>query len=388
MEIKAVVLGRDDPEMRAIREIARACGIADVEYAESASGAAYRATSPEWAPGQLWVECAPAGAEQVPLNAHNLGDGWALCAPGWRRDASGYPTRQIRLADHHRPGDPGFGRPPVEFWPASSLGQVVRALIEAGRGVALARAWRDVDGDAAHECGMRAELGSRAAGHYIPPEQYDPHAYVGVDDGRQIAGPYGEKLELWGLRIPRGLLFTAAADHCLAAAYAGQCPGVDPDALLEWQLTSPDSPHRSEPDGQGGRREVSAEMVRERAALARLMLSPGYADGAHRLVEGHGVLTIGGVQAVDLRIFGGATAGLPISDVACRLGLAYLLRVREQPSGRVKIVLQGHGEGSRPGVVDAAAWEAWCRAQGLRGEAYGDSARGFLGRYEAPRVNA
>lgn len=28
----------------------------------------------------------------------------------------------------------------------------------------------------------------------------------------------------------------AAADHCLAAAYRGECPGVDPDHLMAWRV--------------------------------------------------------------------------------------------------------------------------------------------------------
>src|SRR5690606_18888639 len=32
------------------------------------------------------------------------------------------------IIDHHRPGDPGYGRPPAEYWQASSLGQVFHAL--------------------------------------------------------------------------------------------------------------------------------------------------------------------------------------------------------------------------------------------------------------------
>src|SRR5690606_2402004 len=31
-------------------------------------------------------------------------------------------------------------------------------------------------------------------------------------------------------------IFAAAADHCLAAAYRGECPGVGPDALMRWRV--------------------------------------------------------------------------------------------------------------------------------------------------------
>src|SRR5690606_4175915 len=85
------------------------------------------------------------------------------------------PEGWIRI-DHHRPGDPGYGKPPEEFLPASSIGQV---LIELDR--------------------------------------------LGVAD-----------------RIPSKDILeairAAAADHCLAAAYRGECPGVDPDALMRWRV--------------------------------------------------------------------------------------------------------------------------------------------------------
>jgi hypothetical protein len=36
--------------------------------------------------------------------------------------------------------------------------------------------------------------------------------------------------------IPQRYVLAAAADHCLAAAYRGECPGVDPDALMRWRV--------------------------------------------------------------------------------------------------------------------------------------------------------
>ena len=76
------------------------------------------------------------------------------------------PTMVI---DHHRPGDPGYGFHPSEFWKGSSLGQL--------------------------------------------------HTALGIQK---------EKLSL----------IVAAADHCLAAAYRGECPGVNPDDLMAWRVES------------------------------------------------------------------------------------------------------------------------------------------------------
>jgi hypothetical protein len=38
--------------------------------------------------------------------------------------------------------------------------------------------------------------------------------------------------------IPQEVLLVAAADHCLAAAYRDQCPGVDPGKLMLWRAAS------------------------------------------------------------------------------------------------------------------------------------------------------
>jgi hypothetical protein len=84
----------------------------------------------------------------------------------------------ITVVDHHRPGDPGYGKPPEEFWGGSSIGQVLE-LLKTGFD------WRCAE--------------------------YDQRT---------------------------GWLFTAAADHCLESAYRGRCPGVDPEDLMRWRAES------------------------------------------------------------------------------------------------------------------------------------------------------
>ena len=97
--VSTLVLGARDPEMDAIGRLALACH-RNVLWAQKggrpvAYDQMYTADWPTPAPGQLWVECSP-------------------------------PTGKTGLAfvDHHNPGDPGFEKPPEEFWEASSLGQV------------------------------------------------------------------------------------------------------------------------------------------------------------------------------------------------------------------------------------------------------------------------
>ena len=71
-------------------------------------------------------------------------------------------------ADHHNPGDNGYGRPPEEFWSASSIGQMYQHLLDGG---------------------VPATTLSDAFG----PERY----------------------------------LVAASDHCPSHAFAGKCPGID-----------------------------------------------------------------------------------------------------------------------------------------------------------------
>jgi len=136
------VLGASGPEMTAIEAALVAAGV-KIIHASAAGrrchpGNAYRCDAVAIVPfGTIWIECAP---------------------------ESGWPEHR-RTVDH-RPGDPGFGRPPADFLAASSLGQIL--------------------------------------------------ALLGVE-------PTAEQRMI------------AAADHCLGAAYAGQCPGVDPAALREFR---------------------------------------------------------------------------------------------------------------------------------------------------------
>lgn len=71
-------------------------------------------------------------------------------------------------ADHHRPGDRGYGRPPEEFWGASSIGQVFQHMTDGG----------------------------------IP--------------AMDVVNAFGSERFL-----------VAASDHCPSHAFQGRCPGID-----------------------------------------------------------------------------------------------------------------------------------------------------------------
>lgn len=243
--------------------------------------------------------------------------------------------------DHHRPGDVGFSRPPSEYWEASSIGQVAAFL----------------DGNHGHDI---------------------------------LSGGDGKRLAL-----------IAAADHCLAAAMAGRCPGVDPEELADWQITTACSASAASSRGEARTHgEVRASVDRAKVTVKnapvvtlgwqaecdgfRGGVFPSYEgaanDGAWNLSDG-GTRSyrVFPVTASDLR--GVTVPDLPIA--AMMMGVAYIaggtaLREGEEP----KVVIGGCGEGSVPGTAPVIAFLGWwAEEQGITGEKYGDPVRGFAGRY-------
>lgn len=81
-------------------------------------------------------------------------------------------------------------------------------------------------------------------GHIVPALRIDHHnpGDAGFDCGPQDylhGASLGQLLSLLNLEPDPTQRLLAAADHCLTAAYQGECPGVDPDELLfmraSWQ---------------------------------------------------------------------------------------------------------------------------------------------------------
>lgn len=196
------ILGAVDPEMEMIERLLRESGqrvvfaLHDGERVSPES--AYRADG--------LSESIPEGARVYRVEC----DGPAIPAGA-------------QVIDHHRPGDPGYGRPPEDFLTASSIGQVIAEL---ARGGVVPKSWRRMP------AGYAAPLTPQYA------EDGTPVDYVGVPWVRPAAGGG----DAWDIvidahtfaRVPHEMVLTAAADHCLAAAYRGECPGVDPDALMRW----------------------------------------------------------------------------------------------------------------------------------------------------------
>lgn len=308
-KIRVWVLGAPDPEMQLIEYLLAQAG-EQVVHALDATGQRVH-------PGSAY--------RAVALSAP-LPDGAAVYAVECGGPA--IPAGAVAI-DHHRPGDPGYGRPPAEFLAASSIGQVIAEL---ARMDVLPEDWRYV--------GI----------HPDDPTYWDRAGELApVPGGRTVR--YWHALGMsYDYRIPADHVLAAAADHCLAAAYRGECPGVEPDALMYWRVETR-AAHQGRP---------VAELLDDvEQARARLRAAPVVALGER-------------LAARDLR--GEFVAELP--EAAVREGMAYLATVTDRDS-RQKIVL-----GAADAETVRAFLEQWAPREGLV-DLYGDPARGFAGGYVA-----
>lgn len=373
------VLGAPDPEMELIERLLRQCG-ERIEYATVwRDGVRRRVT-----PAEAYAPDVEIGAGLRGLRATAY---MVECAPavlvGSAIDGIDWAGAAITI-DHHRPGDPGYGRPPSEFLPASSIGQVIEHL---ARVVPLG--WETIPG---------------------PSWPWDPGTYELFDARRRVwrsdPGVYATGSGEWDWAfsfavgcwyiVPKDLVLAAAADHCLAAAYRGECPGVDPDELMKWRAETR-AKHQKRPvedilaDVERARKALreapridlagAVRDMRDAFTVTTVLVAP-FAEGA--TVDAAGVGDSREVVFGDLAEGtwdeGGhhtfVRRGVPeLPEAAAREGVAYLATVTDR-DGRRKVVLGGH---TTPETVEAFLTE-WGPAQGLV-DVYGDPARGFAGGY-------
>ena len=329
------ILGAPDPEMEAIERLLRDAGETVVHGMTGTEG-----SRPEPArrvrPGERVTSLSEgvllAGADAVvvecrPDTMSGATSAWLLAgadavvvecrlAPMLDHD----PAR-LRVVDHHAPGDPGYGRPPAEFLPASSLGQVV-SIVAASTGYFPAGAY----------CGS-------------PDPDPGPGLLTMEADGRWLVSDGAE----WAV-IPTDLLLVAAADHCLGAAYRGECPGVEPGALMRWRAESRAAFQRRSVE------EVLADVEATTSAL-RAARTLDLQDG---------------VFVANMR----REPPYPeLPEAAARAGVAYISGPLRGPDGRAKITCSGP-----PEVVAAFLRPESLARLGLE-DPYGDPARGFAGGY-------
>lgn len=267
------VLGASDPEMSEIEAAVLAAGhevvYATVNGVRVHPGNAYKAngTILGGIAHVVRVECG--GAATVACDPINDGE-----------DFYGHALNECVSIDHHFPGDPGFGRAPIEFMDASSLGQV---------------------------------------------------------------------LALLGMEPTERQRLVAAADHCLGAAYRGECPGVNPDALAAFRAA----------ERAAFQKRPAAEVLADiDAAVAALNAAPRIDIG-------------GGVEVADMRR---PEPVAELMEAGTRTGTAYIAGPLVDPrDGRQKYTVSGE-------AAAAAFLAGGAAALGLV-DTYGDPARGFAGGY-------
>lgn len=320
------ILGASDPEMAAIERLVRSSGARIAHATQGPArvhpGNAYRADG---------AAAAWPGTDMGDLGAFARVVLVECDVPGL------FPSDDPRVVrvDHHRPGDPGYGRGPEEFLSASSLGQVLSLL---SRGLAL------------------PEIATRGGGMADAEAPRGTIVFWGDPTGWVIHSEPGY-YDCLAHRVAEDIVLAAAADHCLEAAYRGRCPGVDPDRLMRWRIESR-AAHQGRPVA-----DVMADIGRAMDALRsapRVTLripAEDYTDSFE------------GAEVADLR---GAGFVPELPEAACMLGIPFL-SVGADRDGRTKVILQA----APPGTVDAFLAGA---VSGLV-DYYGDRARGFAGGY-------
>ncbi|HYD30166.1 MAG TPA: hypothetical protein VEB64_04835, partial [Azospirillaceae bacterium] len=158
---------------------------------------------------------------------------------------------------------------------------------------------------------------------------------------------------------PDHLRLVAAMDHCLPAAYAGQCPGIDPRDVFERDLINV----AGAPGGHGDP-EYIRRLINE--ASARIAICP--------------VIDMAGQAVYDGRDLpptppGYSAEALAVTKATCRDGVA-LLACAADADGRRKLTLGG---ACHPATVEHFM-TVWAPAHGLTG-IYGVPARGYAGGY-------
>lgn len=340
------VLGAPDPEMERIEALLRSAGVV-VLYAAIGDGRRVRADDAYQADSLIGL-VGWDGREATVLAVECDG-------PAVRGFASEVTTSGARYVDHHRPGDPGYGHPPEEFLPASSLGQVIRILAAAGR-----LPWHGVWGLIPWAPGDLRWRATDSAG------RPDGSWHVGIVPAGMFT------------RVPADLVLAAAADHCLAAAYRGWCPGVDPDALLRWRVETRAVFQRRDPAAVLADIEAARAIIRSAPVLVLGTIYPKRACLTEHQTHDEwcpecaraGVSTET-VLALDLR--GQHVPELP--EAAAREGVCIVADGLPGRDGRRKVVCQS----GRPAQIETFMRQ-WAPQVGLR-DVYGDPQRGFAGGY-------
>ncbi len=328
------ILGAPDPEMEAIESLLSEQG-EEVAYATMAGKRVH-----------------PGNAYKSDFSELSLMDYSEVVIVECDGDRTPFGSRPVTVIDHHRPGDPGYGRPPAEFLPASSVGQVIALLCRAGilhhtdasdcnyvTGAAFVRTLVRTRYDWAPGPWEYQWTDAHVIGASAPAGTHD-----GIRDGFSDTRRTMVSL-MFRYRVPEAVIMAAAADHCLSAAYRGECPGVDPDALMRWRVESRAAFQRRSVEA------VTADIERAKQELRKADLLPG-APGEIRNLLWHPPIP-------------------ELPEAALQEGVAFMAAL---PRGtETQVVLQC----ASPEEV------TWFLSEFPAKDKYGDPARGFAGGYIA-----
>ncbi len=310
------VLGASDPEMARIEEVLRARGEAVVHAtrggARVRAGDAYRADmAPIEAEAVVLVEC---GGETL--------DRCSVC-----RDRASGRGDGLGLSDRGTWG--GLGPcGDCHAWPSGGV------------------------------------AGPRRCDHHAPGD-------VGYGLGPEHylrASSLGQVLALLGLPATHEDRLIAAADHCLGAAYRGECLGVYPDQLLA------DRVRRQAAFRGVDEMVVRIEIQRAREAIAEapMVQIAGVEDAPHTDDHGWKMSVCDGCRDYPILVHDLRGRYVPgLVEAAAVTGAEYVSG--PLPGERTKYTVSGRPETVR-------AWLARAERDGMH-DTYGDPARGFAGGY-------
>jgi len=249
---------------------------------------------------------------------------------------------EVVIIDHHRPGDPGHGKRPERFLPASSLGQVIKHLAHLGR---LPPEWARVT-----------------------PRSTEEWSYC--EGAWYILEHHSEGYHSSWVSIPGDLVMAAAADHCLGAAYRGECPGVDPDQLMDWRVNN-----RANFQGRSAE-DVMIDVEETRAVLHDAWeIAKNLSSSEKEIIKTHRTTLIEtgtrwSVPVADMRR---EPPWPELPEAATRDGIPYISGPLNTPDDRQKFTCSGNEEVIKAFMDD--------NPLGLV-DLYGDPARGFAGGYK------
>lgn len=176
--------------------------------------------------------------------------------------------------------------------------------------------------------------------------------------------------------ISSDLVHAAAADHCLAAAYRGECPGVEPQRLMEWRIHCRAQFLRVSTDAliavvEEARKTLSGLPLLPCAGLARCLDNLSEAPYSPIVHEIACPLSAGG-GIVDCR-----DSFIPeLPEAAARDGLSYLALLAPQDQEA-----QRREPRSKYFMSGTPAQVRWFLQEFPADGKYGDPARGFAGGY-------